>query len=111
MYRKIIALFVGIAVVALITYFNPVAGSGSSVNLAKLDISLIVYVFISAMFAISAMVLPGISGSTLLLIFGLYVPIISAIKASMDLISPYVPILFVFGLGIITGDFHRCAVD
>ncbi len=83
---SMIALLVGIAVVALITYFNPVAGSGSSVNLAQLDIGLIVYVFISAMFAISAMVLPGISGSTLLLIFGLYVPI-----------------LFVFGLGIITG--------
>ena len=29
---SIIALFVGIAVVALITYFNPVAGSGSSVK-------------------------------------------------------------------------------
>ena len=58
-----IALLVGIAVVALITYFNPVAGSGSSVNLAQLDIGLIVYVFISAMFAISAMVLPGISGN------------------------------------------------
>ena len=100
---SMIALLVGIAVVALITYFNPVAGSGSSVNLAQLDIGLIVYVFISAMFAISAMVLPGISGSTLLLIFGLYVPIISAIKALMGFDFSYVPILFVFGLGIITG--------
>ena len=89
--------------IALITYFNPVAGSGSSVNLAQLDIGLIVYVFISAMFAISAMVLPGISGSTLLLIFGLYVPIISAIKALMGFDFSYVPILFIFGLGIITG--------
>ena len=97
---SMIALFVGIAVVALITYYNPVAGSGSSVNLTKLDIGLIVYVFISA---ISAMVLPGISGSTLLLIFGLYVPIISAIKALMGFDFSYVPILFVFGLGIITG--------
>ncbi|MFR4218434.1 MAG: DUF368 domain-containing protein [[Clostridium] innocuum] len=86
-----------------IDHLSILAGSGSSVNLAKLDIGLIVYVFISAMFAISAMVLPGISGSTLLLIFGLYVPIISAIKALMGFDFSYVPILFVFGLGIITG--------
>ena len=55
------------------------------------------------MLAISAMVLPGISGSTLLLIFGLYVPIISAIKAVMGFDLSYVPILCVFALGIIAG--------
>ena len=71
----------GVAIVALITYFNPMSGQGTSINLSVLNIGLIIYVFIAAMFAISAMVLPGISGSTLLLIFGLYVPIISAVKS------------------------------
>ena len=100
---SIIACIIGIAIVALITYFNPVAGKGAAVNLAQLDISLILYVFIAAMFAISAMVLPGISGSTLLLIFGLYVPIISAIKALMGFDFSYLPVLIVFGLGVLTG--------
>lgn len=93
----------GIAIVALITYFNPISGQGTTVNLAQIDIGLILYVFVAAMFAISAMVLPGISGSTLLLIFGLYVPIISAIKAFMGFDFSYFPILVVFGLGVITG--------
>ena len=102
-WKTILSFIGGVALVAFITYFNPVSGSESGVNLAQLDISLILYVFVAAMCAISAMVLPGISGSTLLLIFGLYVPIISAIKAVMGFDLSYIPILFVFGLGIITG--------
>lgn len=102
-WKTILAFIGGVALVAFITYFNPVSGSESGVNLAQLDISLILYVFVAAMCAISAMVLPGISGSTLLLIFGLYVPIISAIKAVMGFDLSYIPILFVFGLGVITG--------
>lgn len=100
---NIISGIIGIAVVALITYFNPISGQGMSVDLASLDIGLIIYVFIAAMFAISAMVLPGISGSTLLLIFGLYVPIISAIKAVMGFDLSYLPILLVFGFGVLAG--------
>ncbi len=100
---SVISLFVGIAIVALITYFNPVSGSDSAISLRHLDLGLIIYVFIAAMFAISAMVLPGISGSTLLLVFGLYVPIISAIKTTMHFDFSYLPILIVFGLGILTG--------
>ena len=100
---NIIAGIIGIALVACITYFNPISGQGTTVDLSSLNFTLIVYVFVSAMFAISAMVLPGISGSTLLLIFGLYVPIISAIKAVMGFNFAYLPILFVFGLGIIAG--------
>lgn len=93
----------GIALVVLITYFNPMSGQGRSVDLSHLEIGLVVYVFLAAMFAISAMVLPGISGSTLLLIFGLYVPIISAIKSVMSLNFSYVPILCVFVLGVLAG--------
>ena len=100
---SIIAGIIGIAIVALITYFNPIAGQGSTVDLSSLNISLILYVFVAAMFAISAMVLPGISGSTLLLIFGLYGPIISAVKAVISFNLDYLPILIVFALGILAG--------
>ena len=94
---------IGIAVVAAVTYFNPMTGEGNVVNLSNLNIGLCIYVFVSAMIAISAMVLPGISGSTLLLIFGLYIPIISAIKDLLHLNFSVLPILIVFGLGVITG--------
>ena len=67
------------------------------------DLGLVAYVFLAAMAAISAMVLPGISGSTLLLIFGLYVPIMGAVRATMGLDLSYLPILMVFAAGIACG--------
>ena len=60
-------------------------------------------IFAVAMVAISAMVLPGISGSTMLLIFGLYVPVITALKEVMHLHLSYFPVIVIFGLGILTG--------
>ena len=103
-YKNIIFTIIGIVVVACITYFNPVGSSnGVDVSINNLSIGLIIYVFICGMIAISAMVLPGISGSTLLLIFGLYAPIVNAIKEVLSLNLSYVPILAAFGLGVITG--------
>ena len=102
-YINLIFTVMGMAVVALITYFNPVSGDGNMVNLTNLNFGLIAYVFVAGMIAISAMVLPGISGSTLLLIFGLYIPIISAIKEFLHFNLSYFPILLAFGIGIITG--------
>ena len=70
-YQNIIWAVIGVVLVAAITYFNPVSGKGISVSVEHLNIALVVYIFAVAMLAISAMVLPGISGSTMLLIFGL----------------------------------------
>jgi putative membrane protein len=55
------------------------------------------------MLAICAMFLPGISGSTLLLIFGAYMPVISAIKEVLHLNLSYLPSLIFFGFGVIAG--------
>ena len=102
-YKNIIFLILGIILVSLITYFNPISGSESVVNITNLNLGLCFYIFVSAMLAISAMVLPGISGSTLLLIFGLYIPIISAIKEFLHFNFSYFPALCVFGFGILAG--------
>lgn len=102
-YLNVLFTLIGIAFVVAITLLNPASGQGISVHVDNLSIGLIIYVFFAAMIAISAMVLPGISGSTLLLIFGLYVPIMSAVKEFLHMNFSYFPILCVFGLGIITG--------
>lgn len=103
-YKYLIFLVIGIAVVAAITYFNPTSGeSGINVSAGNLNIGLCIYTFVVAMVAISAMILPGISGSTLLLIFGLYMPIINAIKEFLHLNMEYLPILIIFGFGILAG--------
>ena len=94
---------VGVAFVVAVTLLSPVSGEGIDVAAKSLDLGLVAYVFLAAMAAISAMVLPGISGSTLLLIFGLYVPIMGAVRATMGLDLSYLPILMVFAAGIACG--------
>ena len=101
-YKNIIFTVIGIAVVVAITCLNP-NGSGEGMDLSQLSIGKIIFVFFAGVIAISAMVLPGISGSTLLLIMGLYVPVMSAIRAFLHLDFGVVPILMAFGLGVITG--------
>lgn len=108
-YKNIIFALIGIIIVAAITYFNPVS-SGNRVNLRldNFNISMAIYVFVAGMIAICAMVLPGISGSTLLLIFGLYAPIISSIKEVLTLNFAPLPMLIIFGFGVLGGIF--CAI-
>lgn len=104
--KKSCALFVilGIVVVSAITYFNP-TGGGTGMNLDHLNLKLGIYVFVAGMITISAMVLPGISGSTLLLIMGLYLPIVAAIKEFLHLNFACFPTVFLFGCGVIVGAF------
>lgn len=102
-YQNIPWAVLGIVLVAAITYFNPVSGQGMSISVEHLNVTLILYIFVVAMIAISAMVLPGISGSTMLLIFGLYVPVITALKELLHFNFSYLPVIAVFGLGVLTG--------
>ena len=106
-YYNLIFTLIGIAIVALITYFNPVANGGENggVNISNLNFGLGLYIVFVGMMAISAMVLPGISGSTLLLIFGLYFPITTGIKEILHLHFEYFFPLCLFGIGIISGIF------
>ncbi|WP_373598227.1 DUF368 domain-containing protein [Paraclostridium bifermentans] len=103
--KGIIFLVLGIFIVCAMTYFNPATGSdySFSVKVDNLSLPLIAYIFASGMIAISAMVLPGISGSTILLIFGLYVPILGAIKHVLKLNFEYLPGIIIFGCGVLIG--------
>lgn len=104
-YKNIIFLIIGIIVVCGLTYFNPITSKGHSfsVRADNLGLAFGAYIFISGMIAISAMVLPGISGSTILLIFGLYTPILNAIKQVLKFNFEYLPSIIIFGFGIIAG--------
>jgi putative membrane protein len=100
-YGNIVFLLIGAFIVVLITYLNRVAGS--TFNIDSFNIGTIMYVFFAAALAISAMILPGISGSTILLIFGLYIPIITKVKMLLTFNFSALPIIIVFGLGILFG--------
>lgn len=99
---RIFFVMIGIALVSAITYFNPVGG-GNGMDLSNPNILTFVYVFACGAIAICAMILPGISGSTLLLIFGIYLPVITAIKDILHFDFHLMPIVIAFGLGLVTG--------
>lgn len=93
---------IGITLVVGITWLNGRV-VGTNMDLSQFSIGLGVKLFLIGMVAISAMFLPGISGSTLLLIFGAYIPVISAVQGFMGLDFSYVPCLMFFGFGVLTG--------
>lgn len=100
--KGILFCLLGILLVAGITWANGRNG-GAAMELGQFSIGASVKLFFIGMAAISAMFLPGISGSTLLLIFGAYIPVITAIKGVLSLEFSYIPCLIFFGCGILTG--------
>ena len=100
-YLNLIYTVIGMSVVIAITLLNPAGGAESAGF--TLTFGNGVYLFVVGMIAISAMVLPGISGSTLLLIFGLYMPVMSAVKGLLHFELSNLPICIIFGLGVIAG--------
>lgn len=95
-------LLLGCLVVVSITWLNGTSLI-QSMDLSQFSLPLGIQLFFIGMIAISAMFLPGISGSTLLLIFGAYIPVISAIRKLLTLNFSYLPSLFFFGMGILAG--------
>lgn len=93
---------IGAVVVVSITMANGMSGR-FAMDLGQFSILMAVRLFFIGMIAISAMFLPGISGSTLLLIFGAYMPVITAIKGVLSMDFSYIPCLVFFGSGVLAG--------
>lgn len=100
--QSFVFCLLGVAIVVGITWMNQKTG-GASMDLARFSIGTALRLFLIGMAAISAMFLPGISGSTLLLIFGAYIPVITAVKAVLTMDFTCVPSLMFFGCGILAG--------
>ena len=103
--KNIIFLLIGVVIVWGMSTFNPASSTSQSFSLKveNLNIALIIYIFVSGLIAISAMVLPGISGSTILLIFRLYAPILNAVKQILTLKFEYLSAIMIFCGGILVG--------
>jgi len=62
------------------------------------------YIFFAGIIAISALILPGVSGSFILVLLGLYTTVIPSIKSFLSTFAmEYFSLLFVFGLGCLVG--------
>ncbi|MCV2884616.1 DUF368 domain-containing protein [Aestuariibacter sp. AA17] len=83
---RVLTFILGACVAYFITTLTPTATEATPL-----------FVFLAGSIAICAMILPGISGSFILLLLGLYAPIFTAVK-ELNLI-----IIGLFGLGCIAG--------
>jgi putative membrane protein len=95
----ILFIIPGILVVVALSSF----GTGGDFDTTSLNVFSMLYIFVAGMVAISAMVLPGISGSTVLLTFGLYMPVISSVKQCLHFDFSGMAIIIALGLGVIAG--------
>ncbi len=100
--KGLLWLVLGVALVVAISFFNNGAGNGGF-DLSQFSLAQGIELFLIGMIAICAMFLPGISGSTLLLIFGAYMPVMTAVRGFMGMEFSYVPSLIFFGCGVIAG--------
>ncbi len=99
-YQWLILTVLGVAAVPVMLALNGMFGA---VDLTALSLPLAVLLFIAGALAVSVMIIPGISGSTLLLIMGLYVPLISAVSAVLHFELAAVPALLIFISGAVIG--------
>ncbi|MCB8186388.1 DUF368 domain-containing protein [Staphylococcus aureus] len=94
-------VIVGIAILIVITLMNN--GDKHAGETLTLSTGLIIKYFIAGMCASSAMLLPGISGSFMLLVFGVYGTVMLAISEVVKLNFAGLPILLAVGFGVLAG--------
>ena len=113
--RNLVFTAIGIALVCALTFLRGSAGLSDGLHFQSLSLLQLGYLALCGMLAISAMLLPGISGSTLLLIFGVYIPAVNAAKELLHLHLEYLPGVLALAVGIglgviLTADSIRSAL-
>lgn len=93
---KILWFFIGLSIM-LALYFFKVAAASSTAAIETLSLVNFILLFLIGFAGAAAMVIPGISGSFLLLILGAYYTVIKAIT------DFNIPVLIPIGLGVLTG--------
>ena len=113
-------LAVGCGLVVVMTILRPGTGTAGTMDFMELQPLQYIYIVLCGMVAISAMVLPGISGSTVLLIAGVYLPAITAVRELFHMQISVLPGILMLGVGVLAGVFisvplirdalvrHRC---
>lgn len=94
------------SIVMIMVFFDIIFESGiGEVNLYNLDLLGYVTLFVVGIIAAATMVIPGVSGSLVLMLLGYYLPIISVIKSltKFDNLFSNLIVAVVFGFGILVG--------
>ena len=101
---NLIIFFITFGIVMILTFIRP---DNNEVSLDSLNIIKIIGLFFSGAIASASMLLPGISGSFVLMLFGYYKPIINSIRelTKFNNLMHNIIVLGFAGIGILLGIF------
>lgn len=96
-------LIPGAALVVGLTLLRSSAAAPVSISFSGFSPLSLFCIFLSGAAAVTAMVLPGISGSSILLITGVYLPALQAVRSFFGLHFAVLPGLCALGFGVLAG--------
>lgn len=93
------------SLVIVMTFADQIFGTTAKVSLSGLDIFEYIILFIVGVIAAATMVIPGVSGSLVLMLLGYYYPILKIVKAltKFENLGENIVIAGVFGIGVLIG--------
>lgn len=102
---NIITFLIPFTVVIFMSVIGMFSTGMGEVNLANINLLGYIILFLVGMVAAGTMVIPGVSGSLVLMLLGYYYPILGLIKAitKFENLAHNIVVAGVFGLGIIVG--------
>lgn len=102
---NIITFLIPFAIVIFMSVIGMFATGMGEVNLGNLNFLGFIILFLVGMIAAGTMVIPGVSGSLVLMLLGYYYPVLGLIKAitKFENLAHNILVAGVFGMGIIIG--------
>lgn len=101
-FKPIHYILIGVAIIMLY-WLSTVNENGAAAESLDISVLLLIGLFFSGMLASAVMLLPGISGSLVLLIIGAYPIVMRAISEFTAFNFEVLPVLIATGLGIVSG--------
>lgn len=98
-----IFLILGAAIVVAVVYLNANRSAENIIDITEFGVGTALYMLLAGAIAITAMFLPGMSGSTLMLVFGVYFQIISGLNGVLSGDFRVVPACLCFIVGAAGG--------
>lgn len=101
---NIIIFLITFSLVIFMAFADKIFNTGS-ISFSNMSVFSYILLFIVGIITSATMVIPGVSGSLVLMLLGYYYPIIKLIKnlSKFQNLSTNLPILIVFGLGVLLG--------
>ncbi len=104
-YQKASNLIIFLIMFVAVASFAFLKSGSNVVSFENMDLMKYIMLFVAGVIAAGTMVIPGISGSFMLMLMGYYEPIINTIRSLTHLenIAGNILILFPFGIGVLIG--------